>query len=140
LNCRYFRRELVGKQGIDKKAMPKLFGAWIDKSLATCIFTKAQKRSFKTGELQACPWYLEIACKFVLGGEMDEQAAVTSNTPVPEDISLYESEPKIAVEVVSVVLLKEKKPRNKKAKKAKNAKKRDVVVDLGDNAVARDGG
>jgi hypothetical protein len=112
---------LVGKHGIEKKAMPKLFGAWIDKSLSTCVFTKVQKQQFTVGELLACPWYLETIRRFVLGEEMDEHAATASKNPMPKNLSLDVSEPEDPVEVA-----KPDPPRPKKLCK-KKPKKPDAV-------------
>jgi hypothetical protein len=108
---------LVGKHGIEKKAMPKLFGAWIDKSLSTCVFTKVQKQLFTVGELLACPWYLETIRRFAPGEEMDEQEATASKNPMPENLLLHESEPEDLVEVAEPDPPKPKKLHKKKLKK-----------------------
>lgn len=57
----YFNRKLLGKGAIDRKAMPKFFGAWIDKAMPSYVFTPNQLRLFKLPELLASPWYLECA-------------------------------------------------------------------------------
>jgi hypothetical protein len=61
---------------------------------------------------------VEIARKIALGEEMDEQAAVASKTPMPEDLSIIECEPNVPVEEV----MTKKKPNKKPNKKAKTTK------------------
>lgn len=97
--------------------MPKLFGAWIDKSLSTCVFTKVQKQRFTVGKLLACPWYLETVWRFAPGEEMDEQEAAASKNPMPKNLSLNVLEPEDLVEVVKPNSPKLKKLRKKKLKK-----------------------
>jgi hypothetical protein len=82
-------------------------------------FYQSHIRNFTIGELKACSWYLEMARKFAPKEEMDEQVAVASNTPVPEDLSNDVLEPEVPLEEVKAALPTEKKL-NKKKMKATN--------------------
>ena len=97
--------------------MLKFFGAWIDKSLLTCVFIKSKKQNFTIGELQAYMWYLETFQRIALGEEMDEQAFVVAKTPLPNDLSNDDLQPKVPVEEVNVAPTK-KKLHKKKLKKS----------------------
>lgn len=67
--------------------MPKFFGAWLDKSLPTCIFSAAQLRTFKLPELQSSPWYLECAKNYAPSEEEDEKTkALTAAGHLPREL------------------------------------------------------
>jgi hypothetical protein len=65
--------------------MPKLFGAWIDKTLPTCVFTSIQIRAFSVEELIACPWYLECKRSYAPAEEQMEKAAASKS--IVEELS-----------------------------------------------------
>lgn len=89
--------------------MPKFFGAWIDKFLPACLFYQIPEAELTIREVQACPWYLEMAHKFAPGQEMDEQVAIAIRTRIPEDFSANELEPEVPMEEVHTDPPKEKK-------------------------------
>lgn len=83
---RYFKRELLDKGAIERRSMPKFFGAWIDKAMPSCVFTPTQVKVFKLPELQASPWYIECIKNYAPAEEEDEKlAAIAATAPASED-------------------------------------------------------
>lgn len=80
---RYFKRELLDKGAIERKVMPKYFGAWIDKAMPSCVFTPTQLKVFNLAELHASPWYLECTKNYSPAEEEDEKKAATTAAGAP---------------------------------------------------------
>ena len=58
---RYFFRELLPSEAIQRISLPSRFSKWIDTSSSECVFTLEQKRNFKHPHLMPCLWYIELA-------------------------------------------------------------------------------
>jgi len=78
LYCRYFKRELFDKGGIDRKQMPKLFRAYFEDNEEHGMFTPQQQKGFTDEERTSCPWYLECPKKWTPSSEEGERASQSS--------------------------------------------------------------
>ncbi len=96
--CRYFYRELAAKGGIQKRAIPKLLGAWTDKNLPSCFFTTTQIHGFSLSELMNCPSYIECRRTYALVEEQRTKDEAADFKVVVEDLSSEEDEEEVAQE------------------------------------------
>ena len=106
---RFFQREVLGKKGIDKRSMPKLFGAWHEKTLKTYMFTTGQDRAFTSAKHMSCPWYMECSKKFCPTSEEEEKASRAVATQVMDQDSEDAEVEEILVEVVDSTMKKSSK-------------------------------
>lgn len=87
---------MAAKGGIQKRAIPKLLGAWTDKNLASCFFTTTQIRGFSLPELVDCPWYIECRRTYAPAEEEHAKKEATALKVVVEDLSAEEEEEEVA--------------------------------------------
>lgn len=62
---RYFKRELLVKNAIQKADLPPFMSTWLDRSSPDCMFSPGQFKSYTSPHLEACPWYLECNFGFI---------------------------------------------------------------------------
>lgn len=102
--------------------MPKFFGAWLDKSMPSCVFTPTQLRVFKQSELQASPWYVECAKNYAPAEEEDEKnAAIALPASTPSMVEQSQDDDDDAVVEIPDPLSADKKKGKARARRSPTA-------------------
>ena len=76
LSCRYFMKELLSKNAIQKAHLLVYLGTWIDKASAQCMYIASQVQAWYLPHLKGGGWYLDCGKGFCPTKEEDDKVAI----------------------------------------------------------------
>ena len=89
LPCRYFKFELERNGAMASLDLPPFLSSYLDRTLATCMFTAHQLRTYTIAQLSGGGWYLDYTLDFNPPSEVQLRRSLDEKEVVDLDIDEF---------------------------------------------------